>query len=170
MVEAEAGVSRRRTRKEHAMSIVRLDLNSDIDDLRREVSQLLTTMPAMPLMFGGDGGSDRFLPAMDTVERDGAIIVTIDLPGMRREDIDIEVQDDVLRIRGSREIQRDSEEETWYRYERSSGSFERYLRLPQSIDAESIDAVFDQGVLTVTVPLPAIADASPRKISVTTRA
>lgn len=111
------------------MSLVRFDLGGELDELRREVNQVFSPMSALPSLFSRGVAGPRFLPAMDTYERDGKLCVSMDLPGMDRDDIDVEVQDDVLSVRGSRHIDHESHGDTWYRHERSTGNFERSLRL-----------------------------------------
>lgn len=148
------------------MSLVRFDLGGELDELRREVNQIFSTMPPMSSLLPSGVTGQRFVPAMDTCERDGMLHVSMDLPGMDRDDIDVEVHDNVLTIRGSRHIDRESHGDTWYRYERSTGSFERSLQLPQPIDPGQVDAQFDKGELTITVPLPERLRSAVEKVEV----
>lgn len=148
------------------MSLVRFGVGGELDELRREVNQIFSTMPALPGSLLGGGSGARFLPAMDTYERDGLLHVSMDLPGIEREDIAVELDDDVLVIRGSRSIERDRRGDTWYGHERSTGSFERSLQLPAAIDPKQVDASFDKGVLTVSMPMPAKARSSVEQIPV----
>lgn len=132
------------------MSLVRFDLGSEIDDLRREVNRIFT---GFPLMTSGYGESlSRWLPAMDTVEEEGQLKVMIDVPGMAEEDLDVEVADNVLTIRGKRDIKREQKDQRWYRFERSTGTFERSLEMPERIDPSTVHASFDKGVLTISLP------------------
>lgn len=132
------------------MSLVRFDLGSEIDDLRREVNRIFAGFPLMT--SGYSEGLSRWLPAMDTVEEGGKLNVMIDVPGMAEEDLDVEVSDNVLTIRGKREIKREQKDQRWYRFERSTGNFERSLEMPERIDPDSVHASFDKGVLTVSLP------------------
>jgi HSP20 family protein len=91
---------------------------------------------------------------MDLVERDGNLVLRADLPGMDRDDIDIEVKDRVLTVSGERKYEHEDKREGFYRVERSFGRFSRALRLPRGVDASAVSASFDRGVLEVTVPKP----------------
>ncbi len=145
------------------MTIVRFDPVREIDDLRQEVNRVFGAMP----MLSTPLRADRWLPALDVVEQDRVLHVTIDLPGMSDQDIDVEVQDDLLYIRGHREIERTSDEGMWHRHERSSGEFERCLQLPDGVDPATVAATFDRGVLTVTVPIPEPVEPAGRHIQIT---
>jgi HSP20 family protein len=91
--------------------------------------------------------------------------VTADLPGLRREDIDIELLDGALRISGERGMEHEEEQEGVLRSERRYGRFERVIPLPEGVDEEAVTARFADGVLEVTVPLPKEAMKA-RKIEV----
>jgi HSP20 family protein len=132
------------------MTLVRFDLGNDIDDLRREVNRIFAGFPLMTPSVGN--GFSRWVPAMDTVEKDGELCISIDVPGMEEKDLDVEVVENRLTIRGKRELKRDDTSERWHRYERASGAFERTLEMPGMIDPASVKAGFDCGVLTVTLP------------------
>ena len=104
---------------------------------------------------------------MDVRETDERFEVTVDLPGIEPDDVSVTFEDGVLTISGKREISSDRSDETFHRIERSYGSFARSLRLPRTADGEKIEASFDKGVLTVTVPKAEIA--KPRTIEVTAK-
>jgi HSP20 family protein len=106
----------------------------------------------------------RWVPAMDLVEADDHFVVKADLPGLGEDDVAIEVQDNVLTISGAREAEHERKEKGWYRLERSYGSFNRSLTLPDGVDAERVEAKFDRGVLEVTIPKP--EERKPRRISI----
>jgi HSP20 family protein len=99
-------------------------------------------------------GPRRWVPAVDLVESDGQLVLRADLPGMDRDDIDVEVKDGVLTISGERKYENEDRREGFYRVERSFGRFSRSLRLPRGVDAGAVSAAFDRGVLEVTVPKP----------------
>lgn len=154
------------------MSLVRFDVSHEIEDLRREVNRVFAGLPMMApgSLFGAalGNGFTRWLPAMDTVQENGKLSVTLDLPGMTEKDVDVEVEGDILTIRGSREIKREKQGQEWYRHERFSGEFERSLHLPEGIDPDRVAAKFDRGVLTVTVPVPKKVVTGSRHIAITT--
>lgn len=93
-------------------------------------------------------------PCCDMVETDDAIIVEIELPGMQRQDVRVEVQDDKLWIVGERHLTTQRQGRNSYFLERHFGHFERQIPLPHSVDRNAIRADFSEGVLTVTLPKP----------------
>ena len=97
-------------------------------------------------------------------QREGKVIVRTDLPGLKREDIDVEVEDGSLAIHGRREEEKEVKQEDYYCCERASGEFSRSISLPEGVTPESIEAVCDNGVLEVSIPRPAAPEA--KKITV----
>jgi HSP20 family protein len=106
----------------------------------------------------------RWVPAMDLVEAEDHFVLKADLPGLGEDDVAIEVQDNVLTVSGSREAEHERKEKGWYRLERSYGSFNRSLTLPDGVDADKVEAKFDRGVLEVRIPKP--EERKPRRISI----
>ena len=104
-------------------------------------------------------------PQVEVFERGNNLVVRADLPGLSREDVDVEVDDDALIIRGERHSDVEDEKEGYYRSERSYGSFYRAIPLPDNIDATQCNATFKEGVLEVTLPKPR-QQSSARKIDV----
>ncbi len=101
--------------------------------------------------------ADEWLPEVDVFERDGKFVVRADLPGMKREDIEVKLDGDVLTIRGHREEKEEVKEADYYRCERQTGAFTRTIQLPEGATLEKIEASYSDGVLEVTVPkAPAI--------------
>ena len=102
---------------------------------------------------GGRGGSS-WMPQMETFERDGSMVVRADLPGMKKEDIEIQLDDDMLTIQGARHQESSEESEGRWHSERSYGSFSRRMRLPKGVDPDKISASYTDGVLEVTIEKP----------------
>ena len=94
----------------------------------------------------------EWLPAVDTYEKDGAIVVKAELPGMKKEDISIDVKNNLLTISGERKHEEEAKESDYYRCERFYGKFQRSFTLPDSVDAEQVDATYKDGVLEVKLP------------------
>lgn len=109
-------------------------------------------------------GQSNWSPAIDVREVDNGYLLRADLPGVRRDDVEITMDRNVLTIRGRREASETSEDGKVLRSERISGSFYRSLRLPATIDKDEISAKYENGVLEVM--LPKGADAQPRRIAV----
>jgi len=107
-------------------------------------------------------------PKVDIVTKDNTLVTRVDLPGMKKEDVLVEVQDGKLTLSGERKKETKEEEDNFYREEREYGSFCRIVPLPKGIKADDVKATFANGVLEVKVPLPAAAVEAPnsRKIPV----
>lgn len=108
-----------------------------------------------------DGG---WLPAFDVSESDDEVIVKAELPGMDVKDIDITLTDGLLTIKGERKLEKEDKKENYHRIERRFGSFSRSLNLGASVQADSIEAGYKDGILTVT--LPKAEENKPKKIEV----
>lgn len=112
-------------------------------------------------------GRTSWVPAMDIAERADHYSIQVDLPGVNPGDVELGFEQNVLTLRGTKPSVLDAKTEEEYRLharERVSGAFERAVRLPDSVDAEHIEAHFDQGVLTITVPKAKAAQ--PRRITI----
>jgi HSP20 family protein len=105
-----------------------------------------------------------WVPALDVRETDDKFELTVDLPGIDPDDVTVNYEDGMLSISGKREFSKEEQGETWHRVERGFGTFARQVRLPRTADAERIEASFDKGVLTVSVPK--VEAAKPRTIEV----
>ncbi len=109
-------------------------------------------------------GTPSFSPTVDFVETEDQFEVTVDLPGLKPEDVNVELKNGDLWISGKRDEEKKEEGETCHRLERHHGEFRRVLRLPSTIREEGIDANFADGVLKVTVPKT--EEARPKHIEV----
>ncbi|MBN8471288.1 Hsp20/alpha crystallin family protein [Corallococcus exiguus] len=126
--------------------------------------RMMEDMDRLVSGFGGRGLAARsglldeglWSPQVDVLERNGNLIVKADLPGMRHEDIHVELQPDLLIIEGERsfELEEEEEAEGIWSLERSTGLFRRAIPLPEGIDTESVQANFENGVLEVSLKLP----------------
>ena len=112
----------------------------------------------------GNGGMTNLVPTMDVSETDKEIEITAELPGLQDKDVQINVADNILSIRGEKKAEKEEKDKNYRLVERSYGSFERSLELPEGIDAGAIKASIDKGVLKVVVPKPAPAQV--KKIEV----
>jgi HSP20 family protein len=127
------------------------------------MSRLLGTVFDSPT-GAGNGGSRRWIPAMDLVEEGDHYVLRADLPGVNEDDVKVELEDDVLTISGERKSEHEERKEGYYRVERASGAFSRSLTLPEGIDPDSIQARFEKGVLEVRVPKP--EERKPRRVEI----
>lgn len=97
----------------------------------------------------------NWLPQIDVFERDRRLVTKVDLPGMKKEDVKVEVNDGYLTISGDRKMEVDEKQGEFYRCEREYGSFYRAVPLPEGVKFDDVKASFADGVLEVSVPLPA---------------
>jgi HSP20 family protein len=147
------------------MSVSRWDPFQDLLAIQDEMNQL----------FGrayGQGGQARsqaqgermWAPALDISERKDAYVVTVEVPGIKAEDLDITLEDGLLTIKGERRFTQETSEQQFHRVERRYGGFRRSITLPAQVKADQIEASFEDGVLEVVVPKA--EEAKPKKISV----
>jgi HSP20 family protein len=103
-------------------------------------------------------------PAVDLREEEGQYVIEADMPGMKREDIEIHVENNVLSIRGERKFEAESQKETYHRIERAYGRFTRSFTLPSRVEAEKISATYRDGILQLVVPKA--EESKPKRISI----
>jgi HSP20 family protein len=93
-------------------------------------------------------------PIVDIYDNDDNIVIKAELPGIDKKDIDIDVKNGVLTLKGERRVDNETKKEKYYRRERAFGRFERAFRLPAEVDPENINASYKDGVLTIDIPKP----------------
>jgi HSP20 family protein len=148
------------------MALIRWEPVRELNTIQSEMNRLFNTFfeaPSAP--NGGSTGSlRRWIPAMDLVETDEDFVLRADLPGLSENDVHIELEDNVLTVKGERKTEREDRKEGYYRVERASGSFSRSLTLPEGVDADAVKASFDRGVLEVRIPKP--EERKPRRVEI----
>lgn len=158
-----------KTRRESAVSKRREpdfteQLIEPFNQLRTEVDRIFDSFPfRLPtLQFG------RFTaaPAVEMTETEKAYKVTAELPGMDPENVEVTLEDGLLRISGEKKEEREETERGYRLSERSYGSFERLIELPSAVNGDGIDAKFKNGLLTVTVPKNDKAKARTKRIPI----
>jgi HSP20 family protein len=107
------------------------------------------------------------MPRVDVFEREGKLVVKAELPGVKKDDINLEIEDGDLVLRAERKEEREVKEENWYRMERSFGSLYRRLPLPEGAQADQITANLSDGVLEVTIPKPQEKEPQAKKVAIT---
>ncbi len=112
----------------------------------------------------GDTVGSAWTPNVDVREDKNHLTITMDVPGVRPEDVKISLENQVLTISGEKQTVTQEKDERWHRWERSYGRFERTFTLPSTVDAERIEATTENGVLTIR--LPKVERARPREIQV----
>jgi HSP20 family protein len=145
--------------------------NRDVTDtanpfttLQREIDRVFDSFSRGFPSFGTTG----LTPSMNVAETDKEIEISAELPGLEEKDVQLNVADGVLTIKGEKKAEKEEKDKNYHLVERSYGAFSRSLRLPEGTNPDSIKASIAKGVLTVTVPKP--APAQTRKIEVKTAA
>jgi len=101
-----------------------------------------------------EGTSALWAPHVDVVERDGKLLISADLPGVKKEDVKVEINQDSVTLQGQRHQEKSSSDRGYYQSERSYGSFYRTIPLPEGVNTEKASATFRDGVLQIEVPAP----------------
>jgi HSP20 family protein len=138
-------------------------------DLRSAQDEMAQMSPMLAQALGlhaqqASGRTSAWAPALDISERKDAYLVTVELPGLKPEDLDITMEDGLLTIQGERQFTAESSEQQFHRVERRYGSFRRSITLPAHVMAEGIQASFEDGVLQILVPKA--EEAKPKRIQV----
>ncbi len=133
------------------MSIVRYDPFRDLRSLQDEVNRLFSTN--LSRAFGDEGiARGAWNPSVDIYENKDQIVLEAELPGMKREDFDLSIENNVITLRGERRFEKKDEGDNYHRVERAYGSFTRSFTLPQTVQADSVTADYGSGVLRVVMP------------------
>lgn len=133
----------------------------------REVASLQDRVNSLFQDFAGDNGTvtaAAFAPAVDVFENGEKVVLKLDIPGIKEEDLDIRVENQTLSVRGERKFESEEKEENFHRIERRYGSFFRSFSLPTTVDTENVAATYQAGVLKLE--LKKKASAQPRQIKV----
>jgi HSP20 family protein len=99
-----------------------------------------------------NGGAAGLMPKLDLAETEAELQLTMELPGMTEQDIDVELLENAVKIHGEKKDERETKERDYHRMERTFGSFERVVPLPMKVNREHVSATFKNGVLTVVLP------------------
>ena len=146
------------------MTVVRYDPFRDLRTLQEEVNRLFSTN--LTRAFGDEGiGRGAWAPSVDIYENKDQIVLEAELPGMKQEDFDLSIENNVITLRGERRFEKTDETDNYHRVERSYGAFTRSFTLPQTVTAEGATAEYNNGVLRVT--LPKREETKARRIQVT---
>ena len=119
--------------------------------LRDEMNRLFDTFFQGTLAPHGGDWRQTFLPAIDVHETANEIVVTAELPGVKPEEVDVNLTGNILTIKGEKKEDVEQKGKNWHRIERSYGTFQRTFQLPETVDPERAKAAYDNGVLRVTV-------------------
>jgi HSP20 family protein len=154
-------------------NMMRWDPFQDLRDAQDQMAQMSPMSPMSPMLAHalglhgqqqGSGTATAWAPALDISERKDAYLVTVELPGIELDDLDITMEDGLLTIQGERQFAYESSEQQFHRVERRYGAFRRSITLPAQVQAEQIEASFENGVLQIVVPK--MEEAKPKRIQV----
>jgi HSP20 family protein len=121
-------------------------------------------------LFSGDAADENetvaraWAPRVDILENEASYQVTAELPGVNKDDVEITVENNLLTLKGERKFEKDVNKEQYHRIERAYGSFARSFTLPNRVSQDQVQAKFDNGLLTITIPKA--AEARPKKIEI----
>jgi len=132
-----------------------------LDEMERALDEMMSTRGAAQRRSPQER---EWMPSVEMFEKDNKFVVKAELPGVKAEDIDVSVTDHNLTIKGEKQASRETKKEDYYLSEVSYGSFMRSIPLPENVDADNVEANFEDGTLEVTVPKMALA--SPKKVAI----
>jgi HSP20 family protein len=144
------------------MSVIKYDPFRELRGLQDEMNRLFMNNVSR----GADEGFARgaWSPSVDIFENKDQIVLEAELPGLKPEEVDISIENNVLTIHGERKFEKKDETDNFHRVERSYGSFTRSFTLPPTVSSENADAQFENGVLRLT--LAKREEAKPRRIEI----
>lgn len=147
----------------HAPELARRSPFRQLSSLREEIDRLFesplsaVTRDSSPFLSG-------WMPSVDLYEEKDALVVKAELPGLKKDEIDIAVHDGVLTLSGERKVEHENKKGDVHRSERFTGRFQRVVALPTMVKPDAVTARYEDGILTVT--LPKAEEAKPRKIKI----
>ena len=142
------------------MALVRYEPFNLFDQFNNEINRFFTGMQSRPA-----ANQERaWLPAVDIREEESRFVLTADIPGVERKDVDVTLENGILTIKGERHAEKEETGEDFHRRERVHGSFMRQFSLPDTVNTDSINATVRDGVLVIEIPKQ--AKPEPRRIAV----
>lgn len=147
------------------MLLTRFEPMREMKDLRRGFDYINSIMNSLEEQ-NIELGISSFSPSVNSREVDDAYFIEIDLPGIKKDEISIDVKDSVLTISGERKVKEETKEESYYKIESKYGKFERSFTLPKNVNLDKITATSTDGVLEVIIPKQEILTSQPKKIDI----
>ena len=146
------------------MTLVRWDPLRNVSTLQERINRLFNDAFPSTTYPEDDISMSTWRPSVDIYDTEHSIVINVELPGINKESISVDVKGNFLTLRGERTDDREIIEERYYRRERSFGTFHRVFTLPSEIDPDKIKARFKDGVLEIEIPRPEAEN--PKKITV----
>ncbi|MCB1023734.1 MAG: Hsp20/alpha crystallin family protein [Acidobacteria bacterium] len=145
------------------MSMIKYDPFKELRSLQDEMNRIFHSN--FPTQFSHEEmASGGWAPSVDIYESEGEIVLEAELPGMKREDFELSIENNVITLKGERRFEKNDEGDNYHRVERAYGSFTRSFSLPRTVSAEHTSADFKNGILRVS--LPKKEEAKARKIEI----
>ena len=146
------------------MSIMRWRPMRDLTRIREDMNRLFDEFFSGWPEWGRGLLEGEWTPSIDLAEKDDEIVVTAELPGVKQDDVDITITNDILTLKGEKKEEKESKEQNYHRLERCYGSFQRSIRLPTGVQGDEAKASYRDGVLQVTIPKA--EEAKPKQIKI----
>ncbi len=131
---------------------------AELEELREQFNRLFNVQESKK--------NYDFVPRVNTREGDDAYYIEVDLPGVKKEDININVDNDTLTISGERKVSDEHKDDNFYKIESVYGKFERSFSLPEDVDTDKIEAEHKNGVLEIKIPKVVKVEKTPKKIEI----
>jgi HSP20 family protein len=145
-------------------TLIRWEPTRELSTLRGRMDRLFNE--ALGRTWGSEEGlaTGVWVPPVDVFETPESIVLKADLPDVKKDEVDISIENNTLTIKGERKMEKETTEKNFYRCERSYGAFTRSFTLPPTVETEKAEAAFENGVLTLT--LPKREESKPKQIKV----
>lgn len=137
---------------------------SDFFGIQREINRVFDNFIRGGVQADENFAASYWTPAVDIVEQENEYVVKMELPGVNKDEVKISLESNILTIKGEKKQEKEEQSKNLHRIERSYGSFQRSFTLPTTVKSDKIDAVFKDGVLSVS--LPKAEEAKPKQIEV----
>ena len=139
------------------------ELEKGLDEMERLFEDIFGR-PFFPIAWRRAPARRAWSPPLEAYEKEEEYVVKVELPGMKKEEIEVSVMEDTLTIKGERRVEEEVKEENYYLCERCYGSFERSITLPSSVDMAKVKASYENGILEIK--LPKVPEVKPRKVEI----
>jgi HSP20 family protein len=146
------------------MALIRWDPFREMSALQERMNRLMSDYRTRAPWAEEEMAQGNWVPPVDIYETKESIVLNVELPGVVKENITLEVKDSTLTLKGEKKLEKDVKEESYHRMERTYGSFMRAFTLPSTVQQEKVKARFKDGVLEVTIPKA--EEAKPKQVKV----
>ncbi len=146
------------------MAILRWYPIRETASLQNRMNSLLQDFSRIQEAESKTTGAAGFVPPVDVYEDEHQIVLKLEVPGIKQEDLDVHLENNTLTVRGERKLEKEEKKENFHRVERRYGTFSRTFTLPTTVDSENVKAQYDSGVLKLE--LNKRAEAKPKQIKI----